>query len=70
MPIHTIGPPIDRPIIPSRRPERVGDFHFTPRDVAKAGTLPLAEAEDPEERQIRRDFLRLLDERLQPRQRG
>jgi hypothetical protein len=60
MPVNSIGPPIDRPIIPSRRPDRVGDFHFT----AKTGSVPPTsgkeEAEDPDAEKIRQEFLDML----------
>jgi hypothetical protein len=65
MPLSSVGPPIDRPIIPSRRPERIGDFDFT----TEAGEAPSAppdtqEAENSEAQKIRRDFHDMLDKDL------
>jgi len=61
MPINSIGPPIDRPIIPSRRPDRLGDFEFTTKADA---TLPALtgtdEPEDPDADKIRQEFLDML----------
>jgi hypothetical protein len=63
MPLNTIGPPIDRPIIPSRRPDRVGDFQFSPG--ANAASPPeTADANDPEGERIRKQFLDMLHEEL------
>jgi hypothetical protein len=65
MPISSIGPPIDRHIIPSRRPDRVGDFDFTTR----TGSTPLSpsnteETKDAEAENTRQEFLDMLDEEL------
>lgn len=62
MPLHSIGPPIDRPIIPSRRPDRVGDFNFT-TSVSPAPSGP-EKAENPEAEKIRQEFLDMLNEEL------
>lgn len=63
MPLNTIGPPIDRPIIPSRRPDRVGDFQFTPGANAPAPPETAA-ADDPEGERIRKQFLDMLHEKM------
>ena len=63
MPVNSIGPPIDRPIIPSRRPDRVGDFQFT--TGANSPARPeTADAADPEGERIRKQFLDMLREEL------
>lgn len=64
MPISSIGPPIDRPIIPSRRPERVGDFDFTTRTSATPSAPGPEEAEDSEGENIRQEFLDMLNKEL------
>jgi len=64
MPVNSIGPPIDRPIIPSRRPDRVGDFNFTTGSGPSPTPLVTEEAEDPEAEKIRREFLDMLNEEL------
>jgi hypothetical protein len=64
MPISSIGPPIDRPIIPSRRPDRVGDFDFTTRTGATPSPSGPEEAEDSEAENIRQEFLNMLNEEL------
>lgn len=65
MPISSIGPPIDRPIIPSRRPDRIGDFDFT---TGTGATYPASsrteETENPEAEKIRQEFLDMLKEKL------
>lgn len=66
MAVNTIGPPIDRPIIPPRRPDRVGDFDFTPHGITRPATPSrlLATDEPPEAQEIREEFLELLDKQL------
>jgi hypothetical protein len=65
MPLNTIGPPIDRPIIPSRRPDRLGDFNFTIRAAAAAPAPTAAEeAADPEAEKIRQEFIQMLNDEL------
>jgi len=65
MPINSIGPPIDRPIIPSRRPDRVGDFAFTTGPgAAPPAPKDAAETEDSEAEKIRQEYLHMLDEEL------
>lgn len=64
MPLNSIGPPIDRPIIPARRPDRVGDFAFTTGGPAPTVTSSAAQTEDPEAEQLRKDFLVMLNEEL------
>jgi hypothetical protein len=65
MPVNSIGLPIDRPIIPSRRPDRVGDFDFTTGRAAASPAAPAAkEAEDPEVERLHQEFLDMLNEEL------
>ncbi len=64
MPVNSIGPPIDRPIIPSRRPDRVGDFDFTGRAGGAARPAVTGTEEDPAVEKIRQEFLDMLDEEL------
>lgn len=64
MAVNTIGPPIDRPIIPRRRPDRLGDFRFIPADDASVAPTEAKKAEDPEAKQVQEEFLDLLDKRL------
>lgn len=62
MAVNTIGPPIDRPIIPRRRPDRLGDFRFTPAVAAAATPARAAESEDPEAARVQQEFLDMLDD--------
>lgn len=63
MPVNSIGPPIDRPIIPSRRPDRVGDFDFTTgTGAASSASSATEEAEDPAAEKIQQEFLDMLKE--------
>lgn len=66
MPVTTIGPPMDRPIIPARRPDRVGDFVFSPEadDRPPPGAVAL---EDAEAAEIRDGFSDMLDKELKSR---
>lgn len=64
MAVSTIGPPIDRPIVPSRRPDRVGDFYFTTQGADAPAAPARTTPEDPEAKEIRREFIEMLDEEL------
>ena len=64
MPLTSIGPPVDRPIVPSRRPDRVGDFDFRAETASPAPPSSSGKAEDRDAEEIRRDFLDMLDEEL------
>lgn len=65
MPVTTIGPPIDRPIIPSRRPDRIGDFVFSPESDDRPEARPrAAKAEDAEAAETRKRFREMLDDEL------
>jgi len=66
MPVNSIGPPIERPIIPPRRPDRVGDFRFTTRANANSSLTPSCheEVEDPEAERIHREFADMIKDEL------
>lgn len=68
MPVTTIGPPTDRPIIPSRRPDRIGDFVFSPDSDDRPDIAPrAARSEDAGAAEIRSGFGAMLDDELGPR---
>lgn len=64
MPVNTIGPPVDRPIIPSRRPERIGDFALTADSGAAAAPAAARGEEDPQAATIRKEFVATLNRKL------
>jgi hypothetical protein len=65
MPVHSIGLPIDRPIIPSRRPDRVGDFKFTTGGDTPSSAAPgTPEIEDPEAEKLHQELLNMLNDEL------
>jgi hypothetical protein len=64
MPLSSVGPPIDRPIIPSRRPERIGDFDFTTEAGEAPSAPPDTKEAEKEAQKIRRDFHDMLDKDL------
>jgi len=64
MAVNTLGPPIDRPIIPKRRPDRLGDFCFIPGDAAPIASEEAIGPIDPEAERLQQEFLEMLDARL------
>ena len=64
MPVNSIGPPIDRPIIPSQRPDRVGDLDFAIQTDSAPSLLEAGEDEDPEAEKVRQRLLALLTKEL------
>ncbi|MFL6235980.1 MAG: hypothetical protein ACJ76N_22805 [Thermoanaerobaculia bacterium] len=65
MPMSSIGLPIDRPIIPSRRPDRVGDFKFTTGgNTAAPAVQGPSETEDPETQKLHHELLDMLNDEL------
>jgi len=65
MPVNSIGLPIDRPIVPSRRPDRVGDFSFTSGEGAVSPAAPVAEeAQDPQTQKLHQELIAMLNEEL------